>query len=140
MNKLKYTLLIGTLSCLGIKAQNSLTVNITNIGTKKGQIEIGLFKGEKGFLKEGFQFLKKKVKVKGNSVQETFTGLPDGNYAVAIFHDENMNGKCDTNFIGIPTEDYGFSNNFKPTVAAPKFSQTKISVSGNKKIDIKMIN
>ena len=103
-------------------------------------IEIGLFKGEKGFLKEGFQFLKKKVKVKGNSVQETFTGLPDGNYAVAIFHDENMNGKCDTNFIGIPTEGYGFSNNFKPTVAAPKFSQTKISVSGNKKIDIKMIN
>lgn len=131
-------LLVSALSA--VSAQNSLTVNISNITTKKGQIEIGLFNKEKNFLKNGAQFLKRKINVKGNKLNYTFENLPKGNYAIAVFHDENGNNKCDTNLIGIPVEGYGFSNNFKPKVSAPKFEQTKVYVDRPLSIDIKLIN
>ena len=40
-----------------------------------------------------------------------FTDLPAGVYAVSVFHDENMNQKLDKNFVGVPKEEYGASNN-----------------------------
>lgn len=40
-----------------------------------------------------------------------FPQLPSGRYAVQVMHDANGNGKLDTNFVGMPTEGYGFSNN-----------------------------
>lgn len=140
MKKIQFTVLLGTIAVLGVKAQNSLTVNISNIINNDGVVEIGLFNSEKGFLKNGRQYLKKKVKVSGNTLHYTFKNLPKGDYSVAVFHDENMNNKCDTNLIGMPTEGFGFSNNFQPKLSAPKFSQTKVFVENNKKISIKLIN
>lgn len=139
MKKIQYTLVLSMVAVLHANAQNTLTVNISNITNTKGHIELGLFNKEKGFLKEGSQFLKKKIKVAGNSVKHTFHNLPKGNYAIAVYHDENQNNKCDTNFIGIPTEGYGFSNNFRPKLAAPTFNQAKVAVESNKSIDIKLI-
>jgi uncharacterized protein (DUF2141 family) len=37
--------------------------------------------------------------------------LPAGDYAFAVYHDANGNGKLDRNGVGMPTEDYAFSNN-----------------------------
>lgn len=37
--------------------------------------------------------------------------LEPGRYAIKVVHDENGNGKLDTNFMGMPVEGYGFSNN-----------------------------
>ena len=46
-----------------------------------------------------------------------FTDLTPGKYAVRLMHDENDNGKLDSNVVGMPTEGYGFSNN--PMVMRP---------------------
>ena len=54
--------------------------------------------------------------------------LPAGSYAVQVMHDENGNGKLDANFMGIPTEGYGFSNN--PTVMRrAHFSEAKFDIT-----------
>ena len=42
---------------------------------------------------------------------QRFFDIPPGTYAVKLHIDENENGKLDTNFIGIPKEQYGISNN-----------------------------
>ena len=42
-----------------------------------------------------------------------FEGLPAGDYALQVIHDENDNGDLDKNLLGIPSEDYGFSRNPK---------------------------
>lgn len=125
-----------------ILAQNShsLTLNISNIKSKKGFLEIGIFNKEKGFLKEGNQFLRKKVKVSDFNTKVIFNNLPKGKYAIAVYHDANGNNICDTNLIGIPTEAYGFSNNFKPKLSAPKFNETKFMIDSNKDIHIALIN
>lgn len=133
-----FALIINSL--LLSQSSYDLTLNVSNIKSKKGFLEIGLFNKEKGFLKEGNQFLRKKIKVSEHSTKVIFNDLPQGSYAIAIYHDANDNSICDTNFIGIPTESYGFSNNFKPTLSAPKFSQTKFLVDRNKDIHISLIN
>lgn len=56
--------------------------------------------------------------------------LPHGEYAIAIFVDANGNGKMDKNFLGIPKEQYGFSNNVMGRMAAPSFEQAKFEVTG----------
>lgn len=64
--------------------------------------------------------------------------LPDGEYAIAAFLDLNKNEKMDKNFIGIPKEQYGFSNNAMGRMSAPSFEQAKFKVSGPTTHDIKL--
>jgi uncharacterized protein (DUF2141 family) len=57
-----------------------------------------------------------------------FNDIPPGVYAVAVFHDENANGKLDKNFLGIPREGYGASNNVRPKMSAPAFKDAAFTV------------
>jgi len=59
-----------------------------------------------------------------------FTGLPYGNYAVAVIHDENNNAKLDT-FAGIPREGFGFSRNPPIRFGAPRFAAARFAVTGD---------
>ena len=56
--------------------------------------------------------------------------LPDGSYAIALYIDLNGNKKIDKNFLGIPKEQYGFSNNAMGTLSAPTFEQAQFIVAG----------
>lgn len=139
MKYIKFGLVASIFTGSTAFAQHSLTVNISNLKPSKGNLEIGLFNKAAGFLKEGLQYKKKTVKAAVNSQTVTFENLPSGEYALAIFQDENLNKKCDTNFLGVPTEGFGFSNNFKPTISAPNFNQTKFTVNGDKTIAVKLL-
>ena len=56
------------------------------------------------------------------------TGLPFGAYAIGCVHDENGDGTLNTNFLGIPKEGYGVSNNPKPKFGAATFEQGKFTL------------
>lgn len=87
---------------------------------------MALFKPGKDF-PEGKPIEGKKVEASASSVQIAFSVEP-GNYALALFHDMNSNGKMDKNMFGIPKEPYGFSNDFRPKFSVPKFSDCQFSV------------
>ncbi|MBK6978861.1 MAG: DUF2141 domain-containing protein [Cytophagaceae bacterium] len=57
------------------------------------------------------------------------TELPQGDYAIAVYHDLNGNFNLDKNVFGYPSEPFGFSKNFKPRFSAPDFNDCKISIS-----------
>jgi uncharacterized protein (DUF2141 family) len=59
-----------------------------------------------------------------------FTGLRPGTYAISVFHDENSNGKLDTNFLGIPKEGVGASNDAKGHFGPPKFADAAFQFPG----------
>ena len=59
-----------------------------------------------------------------------FMGLPYGNYAVAVIHDENSNAKLDT-FAGIPREGFGFSRNPVVRFGAPRFAAARFAIDGD---------
>lgn len=132
-----------TIAGLGIgtqvHAQHNLTVTIKNVKNKAGTMFIGIFNKKENFPKDGKQMKMQKVKVTGDVVQYTFANLPKGDYALAVYQDENSDNKCNTNFIGYPTEGFGFSNNFKPKMTAPTFDQTKVIMDKNKSIVINLI-
>jgi uncharacterized protein (DUF2141 family) len=54
--------------------------------------------------------------------------IQQGEYAIALYHDKNNNAVCDSNFFGIPTEGFGFSNNVRPFLSAPSFRKAKINL------------
>lgn len=58
----------------------------------------------------------------------TFTDVAPGTYAIVVIHDENGNGEMDTNFIGIPTEPGGFSNNAPARMGPARFEDASFAV------------
>jgi len=56
-----------------------------------------------------------------------FKDIPDGEYALMVYHDENENGRLDKNFIGIPKEPVGFSNGYRPR-SSPRYSKARFEV------------
>jgi uncharacterized protein (DUF2141 family) len=61
----------------------------------------------------------------GRPARVTFEGLAPGRYAVSAFHDADGDGKLKTNFIGIPREGVGVSNN---AGGIPSFDKARIDV------------
>ena len=67
----------------------------------------------------------------------TFDAMP-GVYAVAVHHDANANGKMDSNFMGIPKEGYGMSNDPRPRFRAPLFSEARVVISRDTTLTVRM--
>jgi uncharacterized protein (DUF2141 family) len=103
-----------------------LTVQIGPIKVQQGQVLVGVFHSTDTFLKAPLQ--KIVAKAEGASCTAVFKGLEPGDYAVSVHHDVNDNGKLDTNFLGIPSEPYGFSNDAMGSMGPPSFYQAKFSV------------
>lgn len=120
-------------------SQNAtLTVKVNGIQTISGNIQIGLYNNSENFPDVGGEYKIYRFKVNAKSMQYS-ASLPAGTYSIALFHDENSDGECNTNFFGIPTEGYGFSNNVEPVISVPSFNETKFSFTQNTAISINLI-
>jgi uncharacterized protein (DUF2141 family) len=87
--------------------------------------------GAKGFPEDGSKSLRTViVPIRAESATCTFPGLPSGRYAIVTFHDENGNGQFDRDSLGLPLEQYGFSNSLKPKFARPTFKQAAFHYDG----------
>lgn len=106
-----------------MKAQN-LTVHIQGIEQDKGKVFVALFNSQETWLKQSFKSLEQDVT--GATCTVTFSDLPKGEYAIAIFHDENGNGTMDFGKMGIPIEKFGFSNDAKCVMGPPAFEDATI--------------
>jgi uncharacterized protein (DUF2141 family) len=115
--------------------KGTLTVTVGNIRTIKGEVGLLLFNSEKGFPSDpGKAIMKGFIKVNAHSIAYSFTNVSPGTYAVAVFHDENNDQKVNTNFLGIPKEGVGVSNNAKGFLGPPKFEDAKFTFSGNRQV------
>lgn len=110
-----------------LSAQNTIEVEVTNFGSNQGLAFIGLYNAEDSFLEQEYKGAK--VEIKNKKAVLSFTDIPDGIYAVSVFHDEDQNGELTTNFLGIPTERYGASNNAKGVFGPPAWENAKFEVS-----------
>jgi len=117
------------------QAVSTLTVRVTGIRNAKGKIRLGLYRDAK--FVEGREI---EIDAATLNARVVFEKIPQGVYAVNLFHDENMNGKMDTNFLGMPVEGYGFSNNPGKRMGKPGFDETSFKVNQPEcAIEIRMI-
>lgn len=113
---------------------SSVTVVVSSLVSTTAPVRLYFYNTREGFLKHGQWAFSKAVKPEGKSQFSLPIDLPRGEWAVAITQDMNSNDKVDKNFLGIPTEPYAFSNNIRPTVAAPGFDECKFVVDGPGKV------
>lgn len=114
-----------------------ITVAVTDIEELEGTLYIQIFDSEKAFDEKGRPVKSSKLKVTEHQHKVVFKDLEMGTYAVKLFHDENENGKMDSNFFGIPKEGYGFSNN-GGAFGSPSFNDASFGVTEDKNIGIKL--
>lgn len=88
-----------------------LTVTVSDIRTAKGTLMVAVMNSDAAWNNQAKPVAGTKVAAVEGKVTLHFKDLPSGEYAVQVMHDENDNGTLDANFLGIPTEGYGFSNN-----------------------------
>jgi uncharacterized protein (DUF2141 family) len=111
------------------KGNVPLTVTVTNLENKKAPIHITFYQVKNKFLSLTDYFKDEVFVPHGSTLAVQITDLEYGEYAIAAYQDLDSDKKCNRNLIGIPTEPYAFSNNFKPTIRAPKFDECKFTYS-----------
>lgn len=98
-----------------------LIVKITGIRTAEGNIRVAVRTGENTIAAAQIAAIDPKTL----TAQAIFENLPEGDYGIAVFHDENKNEKIDFNEMGMPLEGYGHSNNPAKRAGPPDFNETK---------------
>lgn len=120
--------------------QNTLLIlEVSNIKSVRGNLVVSIYDKKENFLEKGFEFKKMIHSVDGPAMTFKIEGLPLREYSIATFHDENADGDCNLNFLGVPIEGYGFSNNLRPIFSAPKFEKTKFDLRHNQQLHIRLI-
>lgn len=115
-----------------------LRVAVTGARSAAGQIGCALYPGERGFPMDPASAVQLWQPADPNGVVCRFEGLSPGSYAVAVSHDLNANRRTDTNFLGMPTEDWGVSNNARPTLRAPRFEEAAVQVTDGAPVAIEI--
>lgn len=103
-----------------------LTIHIDDVKSASGTVMVAIFNSEGSFLKAPTRASGAAAAQQGAKV--VVKDLPEGEYAFALYHDANGNGVMDRNPLGIPTEDYAFSNNATGRMGPPSFASAKFAL------------
>lgn len=127
-------LLVASFStrALADSSHPGIHVQILGIRNNTGAVACALFESAAGFPTE---FLRSAtnimmIKIRSTKARCDFEDIPPGRYALAAIHDENMDGKLATNWVGLPTEGYGFSNDATALLGPPSFDAASFSYDG----------
>jgi len=108
--------------------EEGIRISIINLQNEKGHVLVSLFKDGTGYPDDATKAIRKiKLDISGRRAAVLFTGLPAGNYAVSILHDENDDQRMNKNTLGIPKEGYGFSNNVVGAFGPPSWSRASFT-------------
>lgn len=135
MRKSALFAVIALAPLLVANSPGTLDVTISGIKNRNGQLLVCLWNGKPGFPTCGKSKTAAKIRsaITGNTMKVTFRNVAPGSYAVSAEHDEDGDGKLKTNFIGMPKEGVGISNN---PGGIPGWSKSQITVTGNGAIAI----
>lgn len=124
-----------------LQGQGKLTVIIENLRSNKGSVGVSLHNLPEAFPGDASKSVKSAfAPIREGVARVVFEGIPVGNYAVAVFHDENEDRKLNSNMFGIPREGYGTSRDAKGFMGPPKFENAAFEIRQSPvSIQIKMV-
>ena len=108
-----------------ISERGNLNIKITGFENDKGDCWFALDNSERVYESKDSVFIGKILPIINRGVSLKIDSLEYGVYAIRVFHDENSNGILDLNFLGIPMEEYGYSNNVSAWFGPPKWEKTR---------------
>jgi uncharacterized protein (DUF2141 family) len=119
----------------------TLEVVVPQVRNTKGGVGCQLFAAAAGFPKDRGRALQAvMVPIGQGSARCQFQPVPAGTYAVAVVHDENGNQSLDSNFLGVPTEGYGVSNNRTYAMSEPRWDESRFDLAAgeNRQLTIQL--
>lgn len=131
-------LLLATQTLAIAPSSGTVTVAITGLRNARGTVRACMTRSPSLFpnCDRDPASLGRTVSARAATIE--FGGVPAGDYAIEVFHDENDNGKFDT-FLGIPKEGFGFSRNPRVNFKAPRFDEVDIKVApGPLRVTVRM--
>lgn len=117
-------------------SQHQLAVNVSGVKKSEGKISVAVYDESEGFLKFDKVYMSNSAAAAKGTTQVIIKDLPDGEYALAVFHDKNGNNELDTNFMGIPKEPIGFSKAKMKMFGPPCFKECAFALVSNSEITI----
>lgn len=129
MFRRKIIFLAALLAAVAGQAQEStarLKVDVSGLKSDRGSVRIALYGSETAFLKTSVRAAV--LPIQGGRTTWQLDALPPGEYAIAVVHDENGNGKTDRGAFNIPTEPYAFSNGAKALMGPPKWKEARFAL------------
>lgn len=111
---------------------SGIHVSIPDIKNSNGAVACALFEKPEGFPTEFLRYATHimMMKIRNTQGRCDFLDIEPGIYALAVIHDEDMDGKIDTNWLGVPREGYGFSADAEASMGAPSFKEASFTYDG----------
>jgi len=107
----------------------SILIHVEGVKNDKGSVTIALYgDNPKRFLKKGKKLGHLRVLATRGTTSACIAAPHVGEYAIAVYHDEDGNGKVTKSWVGLPTEGFGFSNNPNVFLVPPKHSEAAVFV------------
>jgi uncharacterized protein (DUF2141 family) len=121
------------------QSTSTVLLEVSSLKNTRGTLNCRLFTKASDF-PDGEGILTVRTPIAGANTTCTFPNVEPGTYAVAVVHDENSNGRLDKNFVGVPSEGYGVSNNKTYALSAPKWEESvfTITASERKTLQVKL--
>lgn len=110
---------------------STVTVAVRGVRSNVGEIGCALFPSGDGFPMKTGKATMQWHAASRDGVSCRFDNVRPGTYAVSVAHDLNGNRRTDTNFVGIPREDWGVSRGARPSLRAPRFNEASFTVAGD---------
>jgi len=119
----------------------SITVSVSHLNNSTGIVQFSLYNTQKSIPDEHFKkyFLQLKAEINSKTATVVFKDIPEGKYAINVFHDENKNGVIDKGWV-LPVEGLGFSNMTALNILnRPNYNKAKFELKKDTAIVVKMI-
>ena len=120
--------------CHSVQAE-TLTLKVGHLRSLKGNLMVYLWNNPDAYLMKNSADYRvildleksENAPIEGR-IKVTIDDLPQGVYAMMLYHDENKSYDFERNFVGIPMEGFAFGNNAQPKLGAPKFQEAAINL------------
>ena len=115
--------------CQGSPSANRLSIQVTGVRAAKGEVAVTIYPDDaKRFLAPGRKLLRVRAPARAPETPACFFLPAPGYYAVAVYHDANGDQDFNRSLIGLPAEDYGFSNDAPTPIGLPAFKAVRFQV------------
>ena len=131
---LKFSFSTLNFSSDGAKKKGQLIIKFNGMSSNNGNVKIALCNSDANYKDHKSPFIGKSISINKNTATIEFEDLPFGEYAIKAFHDADANNDLNTNILGIPVEDYGFSNNARSLFGPPSWQDAKFILNDDGKV------
>ena len=111
-------------------AAEPVTVQVQGLLTTNGPVICTLYDGPDHWLKQVGHVATVKAAAGDGKATCTFPDVPTGTYAVSFIHDVDSDGALNTNWLGLPREPWGVSNDAPMRYGPPAFEEAAFTHPG----------